>query len=221
MQEITDYFIKKHEEIFQGKVSKDIAFRISQLNREHREELRNRLFEIATALPMNFDKEKIVLWLQQCFLLISRHSFRFNKIYFSPGYEIQETIYQFLKEAKSSVQLCVFTITDNRLATEIVECFQRGIKVKIITDDLKVNAKGSEILKLKNTGIPIKTDRSIYHMHNKFGIIDGRIAFTGSFNWTKTATKHNQENLLTTSNFDIVRQYQAEFNRLWDTMFWL
>jgi len=56
-------------------------------------------------------------------------------------------------------------------------------------------------------------------MHNKFGIIDNRIAFTGSFNWTYTATKHNQENLLATSNFDIVNQYKDEFGRLWNEMF--
>jgi phosphatidylserine/phosphatidylglycerophosphate/cardiolipin synthase-like enzyme len=56
-------------------------------------------------------------------------------------------------------------------------------------------------------------------MHNKFGIIDQKIAITGSFNWTLTATLHNQENLLATSNVDIVNQYQHEFNRLWQKMY--
>ena len=74
-------------------------------------------------------------------------------------------------------------------------------------------------MKLKETGIQIKTDHSHYHMHNKFGIIDQRVAITGSFNWTYTATKHNQENLLATSNFTIVKQYEEEFNRLWSEMF--
>jgi phosphatidylserine/phosphatidylglycerophosphate/cardiolipin synthase-like enzyme len=46
------------------------------------------------------------------------------------------------------------------------------------------------------------------------------VAITGSFNWTYTATEHNQENLLATTNFTIVRQYQDEFNRLWDEMYW-
>jgi len=98
-------------------------------------------------------------------------------------------------------------------------CHKRGVKVKLITDDEKINDRGSNINQLKKAGIPVKTDRSRYHMHNKFGIIDGRIVFTGSFNWTYTASKHNQENLLTTSNFDIVQQYQVEFNRLWKEMY--
>jgi phosphatidylserine/phosphatidylglycerophosphate/cardiolipin synthase-like enzyme len=81
--------------------------------------------------------------------------------------------------------------------------------------------KGSEIYQLQQKGIAVKTDHSHYHMHNKFGIIDNRVAITGSFNWTYTATKHNQENMLATSKFEIVRQYQAEFNRLWDEMYQL
>jgi phosphatidylserine/phosphatidylglycerophosphate/cardiolipin synthase-like enzyme len=56
-------------------------------------------------------------------------------------------------------------------------------------------------------------------MHHKFAVIDDRIVFTGSFNWTYTASKHNQENLLVTTNFDIVRQYQEQFNQLWEEMF--
>ena len=105
------------------------------------------------------------------------------------------------------------------MAKQIIDCHRRHIKVRIITDDEKTTAKGSEIFKLERAGIQIKIDHSHYHMHNKFGIIDNRIAFTGSFNWTYTATKHNQENLLATSNFDIVNQYKDEFGRLWNEMF--
>jgi phosphatidylserine/phosphatidylglycerophosphate/cardiolipin synthase-like enzyme len=78
---------------------------------------------------------------------------------------------------------------------------------------------GSAIWDLKNAGIPVKTDHSRYHMHHKFGIIDSRIVFTGSFNWTYTASKHNQENLLITTNFDINKQYSEEFEQLWAEMF--
>jgi phosphatidylserine/phosphatidylglycerophosphate/cardiolipin synthase-like enzyme len=56
-------------------------------------------------------------------------------------------------------------------------------------------------------------------MHNKFGIIDNKIAITGSFNWTYSATKHNHENLVATTKFEIVKQYEEEFNRLWKQLF--
>jgi mitochondrial cardiolipin hydrolase len=220
MQKIVSYFTENIEDVLQLKINKDIIFQISQLNREHRGILRNDLFESAKSLPAGWGKEETLNWLQKCFQLIDQYSFHFNKVFFSPGPEIEQTIYSLLREAKTSVYLCIFTITDARLANELIWCYKQGVKVKIITDDEKTKDHGSEIFTLHKAGIPIKTDHSRYHMHNKFGIIDGRVALTGSFNWTYTATEHNQENLLTTSNFDIVRQYQAEFNRLWEEMFW-
>jgi mitochondrial cardiolipin hydrolase len=221
MEKIVHYFTSHFEEVLQQAVSKDIAFQISQLNRQHRSELRDALFEAARSFPGIKEEPRIIDWLQDCFRLIDTHSFRFNKVFFSPGHEIQESVYTLLKDSGSSVYLCVFTITDDRLASEIRACHKRGVKVKLITDDEKINDRGSNIHALKKAGIPVKTDRSRYHMHNKFGIMDGRIVFTGSFNWTYTASRHNQENLLTTSNFDIVQQYQVEFNRLWNAMHWL
>ena len=219
MDSIIKYLILNFANLDNLKIDFSIIQQINKLNRTDRIELRNRLFERAAMLEETKGGEQIVRWLQICFQLIDRYSFRFNNVYFSPGLEIKETIATILKEAHSTVDLCVFTITDNELAKQIIACHQRRVKVRIVTDDNKVKDKGSEIFKLKRVGIPIKIDHSHYHMHNKFGIIDNRIAITGSFNWTYTATKHNQENLLATSNFDIVEQYQTEFDRLWLEMF--
>lgn len=220
MQKIIAYFTGNIEDVLKEKVSREVVYQINQLNRQHRGELRDGLFESARLLASTLGEEQTLNWLQKCFKLIDQYGYHFNKVFFSPGPEIEMTIFNLLKEAKTSVHLCIFTITDVKLSNELIRCFQRGVKVRIITDDEKTKAAGSEIFALEKAGIPIKTDHSRYHMHNKFGIIDGRVALTGSFNWTYTATEHNQENLLTTSNFDIVRQYQAEFSRLWEEMFW-
>ncbi len=221
MDSIQNYFAINFEGLEQLQVDLNIIQKINELDRAQRGELRNQLFERAKMLEETKSSHQIVAWLQTCFKLIDLHSYRFNNVFFSPGYEIKNTIARLLKDANSTLDLCVFTITDYELARQIDACRRRGVKVRIITDDEKTVAAGSEIFELRRTGIPIKTDRSHYHMHNKFGIIDKRVAMTGSFNWTYTATKHNQENLLTTSNFDIVKQYQSEFNRLWNEMFYL
>lgn len=219
MNSIIKYFATNFGNLSNSDIDLKIIQSINKLNRNHRSTLRNELFERGKIFEESKSSQQIVDWLQTCFQLIDKYSFRFNNVYFSPGLEIKETIATILKEANSSVDLCIFTITDNELAKQIIACHRRRVKVRIITDDEKTTAKGSEIFKLERAGIPIKIDHSHYHMHNKFGIIDNRIAITGSFNWTYTATKHNQENLLATSNFDIVKQYQAEFERLWLEMF--
>lgn len=213
------YFSENFENISDIKVDFNIIQRINKMHRADRIILRNQLFERAAFLEEKKSNDQIVKWLQNCFQIIDKHSFRFNNVFFSPGKEIKQTIAKILHDAQKSVDLCVFTITDHELASQIIACQRRGLQVRIITDDEKVKDRGSEINKLDKAGIPIKIDDSHYHMHNKFGIIDKRIAITGSFNWTYTATKHNQENLLATTKFEIVKQYRDEFERLWLEMF--
>ena len=219
MNSIIKYFSINFENLADLKIDFQIIQQINKMHRADRIELRNQLFERAALLEEKKNGDQIVRWLQNCFQIIDKYSFRFNNVYFSPGREIKETIAKLLHHAESSVDLCVFTITDHELASQIIACHRRKLKVRIITDDEKIKDNGSEIYKLKQAGIPIKIDHSHYHMHNKFGVIDNRIAITGSFNWTYTATKHNQENLLATTKFEIVKQYKDEFKRLWDEMF--
>lgn len=219
MNTILKYFITHFDTISQVKPNTKVIQEINKLNRRERGELRTQLFERSKLLESSKSHNQIILWLEECFQIIEKYSFSYNRVFFSPGNGIKGSIRKLLRDARFSVDLCVFTITDYELARSILACQKRKVKIRIITDDKKILDHGSVILKLKEAGVQIKTDHSHYHMHNKFGIIDQRVALTGSFNWTYTATKHNQENLLATSNFDIVKQYEAEFNRLWFEMF--
>ncbi len=54
-------------------------------------------------------------------------------------------------------------------------------------------------------------------MHNKIAIIDGRILFTGSYNWSKAAEETNEENLLEFINEEeIIEIYRERLDYLWD-----
>jgi phosphatidylserine/phosphatidylglycerophosphate/cardiolipin synthase-like enzyme len=221
MDRIVKYLTDNFGQIYTNEIRQDIADLINDLSREEIGELRYRLFNEARKLELESNGQQALFWLQNCFELIGKYKLSMHKVYFSPGTDILESISDLLRQSQKTLDLCVFTITDERLAQDILHCHQSGIVVRLITDDDKTHDHGSAIRDLKNAGIAVKTDHSRYHMHHKFGIIDSRIVFSGSFNWTYTASKHNQENLLITSNFDISRQYMQEFERLWNEMFWL
>jgi phosphatidylserine/phosphatidylglycerophosphate/cardiolipin synthase-like enzyme len=218
MQEIFNYFANHKTSLNKKHVPRSVISQIKQLDRHQRDHLKSLLIEKAKGLE-ELGQSKSIDWLETCIGIINEHAFHFNRVFFSPGNEIKNEIKVLLDQAEKTVDLCIFTITDNELAQKVIACHNRSVKVRIITDDEKTTDNGSEIIKLANAGIAIKTDQSHYHMHNKFGIIDQRIAITGSFNWTYTATKHNQENLLATSKFEIVKQYHEEFERLWEELF--
>ncbi|MCB0845448.1 MAG: DUF1669 domain-containing protein, partial [Bacteroidetes bacterium] len=87
-----------------------------------------------------------------------------------------------------------------------------------LTDNDKYWDKGSDIEKFTKAGIEVKVDRTESHMHHKFAIYDRKYVLTGSYNWTRSAATSNQENILVTSDQEVVKKYMSEFDRLWRNM---
>jgi len=53
-------------------------------------------------------------------------------------------------------------------------------------------------------------------MHHKFAVFDNSYVLTGSFNWTRAATKENRENIVITNHSGLVVQFKNEFDKLWN-----
>jgi len=66
--------------------------------------------------------------------------------------------------------------------------------------------------------MPVKIDDTHNHMHHKFMVTDDHTLLTGSYNWTRSAADFNQENVLLTTNGQLVADYVRVFNRLWREM---
>ena len=122
---------------------------------------------------------------------------------------------KYLDSARSSIDICVFNITCDEIANVILALHQRGVRVRIITDDEQAKSQGSDIDKFRQVGIPVKLDHAPTHMHHKFCVIDGRLLCSGSFNWTRQAVLGNQENVLVVDNPKAVSAFGQEFERLW------
>jgi phosphatidylserine/phosphatidylglycerophosphate/cardiolipin synthase-like enzyme len=53
-------------------------------------------------------------------------------------------------------------------------------------------------------------------MHNKVIVIDERTVITGSYNFTGSAEKDNDENLVIVDDPNLARAYLDEFQRVYD-----
>ena len=214
---LEDYLFSRTEK---RELSRQIAER--HLDKQQIAFLRSQIFNIArnAATPENF--KTIFDWLEIANkTLLAEQSpspaVR-HEAYFSPGDECAEAIVSQLDAARSTLKICVFTISDNRLTESIIRAFRRGVHVRIISDNDKAFDDGSDIRKLARSGIDIRIDRSPHHMHHKFAIIDKQWLLTGSYNWTRSAALYNQENILITDTEDVVEKYLMEFKRLWEKM---
>jgi phosphatidylserine/phosphatidylglycerophosphate/cardiolipin synthase-like enzyme len=52
-------------------------------------------------------------------------------------------------------------------------------------------------------------------MHHKFALFDGKRLANGSFNWTRSASTSNNENLVVSADAYLVRCFAGEFDSLW------
>lgn len=186
------------------------------LNKEEREQLRNILFELARQALDGRENKKVLDWLETANkLLLHPHD---SGVYFSPGRQCREAIAEELNRAALSVDICVFTISDNRLSEAILDCHNRGVKVRIITDNDKTEDRGSDIYNLAARGITVRVDNTPHHMHHKFAVFDRKRLLTGSYNWTRTAAECNHENILLSDDQRIVSPFRTEFDSLWDQL---
>lgn len=139
-----------------------------------------------------------------------------SQAYFSPGLACLGAIQDRLRAAQRSVDICVFTITDDRISDLIIDTGKRGVSVRIISDNDKATDLGSDVFQLQNEeGIEVRMDRTEHHMHHKYAVFDSAILLTGSYNWTRSAAQYNAENLLVTQDRRLLTSFGAAFEELW------
>lgn len=192
------------------------------LKPEHTYFIRNRAFSMVQNVIQNEehsreDMTRALTWLRQVVRTLDQTAPAPIEAtaQFTPGESCRRKIISLCMNAKRSIEICVFTISDNHLSEQLIKAHKRGVNVRIITDNEKQFDAGSDIQILKDARVPLRMDDSPHHMHHKFAVFDQHILLNGSFNWTASASDYNAENLLTTNNPLLVDLYLKEFEKLW------
>jgi phosphatidylserine/phosphatidylglycerophosphate/cardiolipin synthase-like enzyme len=200
---------------------------------------RHTAFEIASTAISDPHTAKILDWLEDVLRVLvpmgeqspaARSDVRSETgrqlVFFSPGERCLEQILHRFDTCRRTADVCVFTITDDRISRAILQAHRRGVNVRIISDNEKCHDPGSDIAKFREAGIAVKLDHarprhrsdsgSNGHMHHKFAIFDGVRLVNGSYNWTRGAANENFENLIDTGDERLVAAFSEEFKRLWN-----
>lgn len=185
---------------------------------QERNVLRSEIFAMAKDMLTDENSEQILQWLEESMKLLLRDreaGTSQNRAYFSPGFQCRDAIIELIRNAKKSLRICVFTISDDDITHELIKAKKRGVSMQIISDDEKQFDLGSDLEQLRKAGIKVEVDKSTAHMHHKFMIVDTKYLLTGSYNWTRSAAKYNQENILITEDNATILRFADEFSRLW------
>jgi len=194
---------------------------------EHREDpelltyFRHRVFEIARRQLPDSKGREVVDWIEEVIKALAQAESAGEEVpslaeaHFSPGDRCRRRIVSLIGLSRRSADICVFTITDDRVAHALLEAHGRGVRLRIITDNEKVVDRGSDVEDLARAGIPVRTDISEHHMHHKFAIFDDAFLVTGSYNWTLSAANYNEENIIVSNDRRLIRAFGDTFNKLW------
>jgi len=163
--------------------------------------------------------------------LINAHH-AIKKALFSPDDNIKRILIGLIAEEQESIKMAAFSLTDIDIAHELAAAYARGIMIEIVVDGKQADTDYSKVFSLAKCHIPIfvypkdaekrwdEDGRQWYSlMHNKF-IIFGKsltgkkLLWTGSFNFTRSASFYNQENVIVEDDQDLADRFEAHFELL-------
>jgi len=183
--------------------------------------LRNRAFAMARELTLadTGNALPVLRWLEQVVKTLDLSTVPAaagTTAFFTPGEACLRKLRELCRGARRSIDVCVYTIADDRLSDELSAAHDRGVQVRIISDNDKRFDDGSDIARLEAHGIAVRLDDAPFHMHHKFALFDGEQLANGSFNWTRSATSSNQENLVVSRDAYLIRCFGGQFEELWE-----
>lgn len=136
-------------------------------------------------------------------------------VYFSPEDGVAQHVLARLNQAQRSIRFMTFSFTSDPIADAMLRKRAAGLQVQGVFEAQNANGTGSEFNRLRRGDITVVPDGNCYIMHHKVIIIDDRTVITGSYNFTSSAERYNDENLVIIDDSEVAQQYTEEFNRVY------
>ena len=139
-------------------------------------------------------------------------------VIFAPeGYALPALLRE-IESARESVHFMTFVFSLEELASAMLrQSHENEVDLRGIFERRSALASWSQLPLLYCAGANMRRDGNYFYLHHKVIIIDERVVITGSFNFSKSATRSNDENLLIIRDETIAGLYMDEWRRLWDS----
>jgi phosphatidylserine/phosphatidylglycerophosphate/cardiolipin synthase-like enzyme len=137
------------------------------------------------------------------------------EVYFAPEDGVAKYVLARLYAAKRSIHFMTFSYTTSAIADAMVAQAQAGLPVRGVFERQNAGGTGSAFGRLKQGGVDVLEDGNCYILHHKVIVIDARTVITGSYNFTNSAERDNDENLVIVDDPNLARAYLDEFARVY------
>lgn len=148
------------------------------------------------------------------------------EIYFSPQDDPIQALRRVVATTDVRLYFMIFAFTDVDLADDLIALHEAGVEVVGVFDESQARGRYSIDERLARAGVPVYIDGN----HNAIGFAGGKlhhksmvidvatqsdpVVVSGSFNWSNSATRYNDENLVVLHGTDFATPFLEEFCRV-------
>lgn len=137
-------------------------------------------------------------------------------IRFSPDDGIDDMIESLISAANESVYMLAYSFASRDIAERLQAADNDGLDVIVICEDSKAYTDGGgQCGPLSEAGLQVYVDGyPDTLMHEKVIILDNSVVIAGSYNFTRSADKRNDEQVLVIQSPEIADLFLAEFDKI-------
>lgn len=139
-------------------------------------------------------------------------------IVFAPEADETSALVAEIIGAVQSIRFMTFVFSLDELAEAMLsQAASRDVTVEGVFEKRNSTASWSQLPALYCAGAAVRQDGNRYVLHHKVIIIDDHTVITGSFNFSRSAEKNNDENIVIVRNAALADLYLQEWQRIWDS----
>jgi phosphatidylserine/phosphatidylglycerophosphate/cardiolipin synthase-like enzyme len=137
--------------------------------------------------------------------------------YFSTHDHVAQHLIDKIEQAHSRIHFLAFSFTHDGISKAMLARSKAGVEVLGVFEKSQVAGGHSDFERFRSAGGPVHVclDANPRNMHHKVIVIDDEIVVTGSFNFSASADKSNDENVVIFKNAEINRRFEEEFQRVY------
>ncbi len=120
-------------------------------------------------------------------------------------------------QANSTIDMAVMGFSHEQVIDALVAADDRGVSIRMVGDAGHITNAGYE--RFREEHIPVVPGNGQHIMHHKFMVIDDRLVFAGTANWSNSDLEQNQNNFFVLDSPPIAADFQAEHQQMFDGVF--
>ena len=136
------------------------------------------------------------------------------QVLFAPEDGVAAKIAERINQASSQIRFLAFSFTHDGIGKAVLDRAKAGVSVAGVFEKTGSETRFSEFGIMKQAGLDVYQDGNPYVMHHKVFVLDGRTTVFGSFNFSDSADRDNDENALIVDDPGFASLYLQEVDRM-------